>query len=272
MKIALENFYGKLKMVYESADLEIPRLEIHIDKDENVCLTDLWRLAGGDIDKRPNDWLNLDNTISFIEGVASVLNTALDGIIKSKRGKGGGTFAHKQVALSYAKYLSPELHVLVNEVFFERLEEQNNPEAAVDRAVKDWKKQGRTDDWINTRLRSKAQRSEFTSILSQHRVINNGTHDNGFRRCTNAIYSPLFGGDAQSIKQKKNLPNKANIRDNLGATELAALMLAEALSAENIKIKKAFGNDECESECRSASVNVAKAVTNTRSTQPRKIG
>jgi hypothetical protein len=272
IKLAIDELNNRLRAINGSDNLDFPRLEITVDRDDNVSLTDLWRLSGGDIDKRPNDWLNLDSAQAFIAGVASVLNTAQDGIIKSKRGKGGGTYAHKQVALAYAKYLSPQFHVLVNDVFFERLEERRNPEAAVDRAIQDWQKQGKDATWISTRLRSKAQRNDFTATLSKHGVMNNGKEDNGFSKCTNAIYTPLLGGNAKSLKKVKNLPARANIRDSLGSTELAALMLAEALSSENIREKMAQGNDECEFECRIASTNVANAVANSRNTQPRSIG
>jgi KilA-N domain len=45
------------------------------------------------------------------------LNVTKHHIIKTARGKGGGTYAHKNVALAYAKYLSPELHMQVNDVY-----------------------------------------------------------------------------------------------------------------------------------------------------------
>lgn len=45
------------------------------------------------------------------------------GVLKSKRGKTGGrTCGHKQIDLSYAKWLDPKLHVLVNSDFFDRIE------------------------------------------------------------------------------------------------------------------------------------------------------
>jgi hypothetical protein len=43
-------------------------------------------------------------------------------VIAAKRGKGGGTFAHWQIGLAYAKYLSPEFHMWCNEVVRERME------------------------------------------------------------------------------------------------------------------------------------------------------
>lgn len=272
MKIALENFYGKLKMVDESANLDFPCLEITVDKDDNISLTDLWKVGGSTPNKEVKDWLRLSSTDAFINAATRLLKVEKSHLIKVKRGKGGGTFADKQIALEYAQYLDPDLAILVNQVYFERVEEQHNPETAIDRAIKDWKRQGKDDVWISTRLRSKAQRNEFTATLSQHGVRNNGTQDNGFSRCTNAIYIPLLGGDAKSIKQRQRLPAKASVRDNLSGVELASVMLSEALSSENIKAKNLHGNDECEHECKTTSTNVTGAVMASRNTQPRIIG
>ena len=38
-------------------------------------------------------------------------------LLSKTYGRNGETFAHWQIALAYAKYLSPELHMAVNEVF-----------------------------------------------------------------------------------------------------------------------------------------------------------
>ncbi len=65
-----------------------------------------------------------------------ILNAAQNGIIKSKRGKGGGTYGIRQVALEYAKYLDADLAVIVNEVFFQRIEEEKNPDLIGQRYIK----------------------------------------------------------------------------------------------------------------------------------------
>ena len=39
-----------------------------------------------------------------------------DGLVATARGNGGGTWAHWQLALAYAKYLSPEFHTWCNDV------------------------------------------------------------------------------------------------------------------------------------------------------------
>lgn len=92
------------------------------DRDEMLSLTDMWKAAGKNPEKRPDDWKKDASNRAFLGHVASIVNTPVEGIWASKRGNGGGTFAHWQVALAYAKYLSPEFHMWCNEVVRERME------------------------------------------------------------------------------------------------------------------------------------------------------
>jgi hypothetical protein len=91
-------------------------------------LTDMWQAAGRPEHRRPTNWLILEETRRFRtharthwtereEPVAD--NAILDGIIRidrdgfvaTLRGRRGGTWAHWQLALSYARYLSPPFHL-----------------------------------------------------------------------------------------------------------------------------------------------------------------
>lgn len=195
-----------------------------------ISLTDLWKEAGSVNKKDPNTWINRESTIELIDTISTFLNTPKMGVLKSKRGKtGGGTWAHKNLALAYAKYLDPKLHVLVNEVFFERIEEEKNPDLIIDRAIATYERKGKDRKWIATRMDSKIKRNHFTSCLAEH-----GVTKDGYRNCTNAVYNNLFGGTAAVVREKKGLDLKANVRDNCSIVELAAISLSEALSMEDI--------------------------------------
>jgi len=234
--------------------------KIHHEGDM-ISLTDLWREAGSHKDKTPNDWANIASNQQLIDTVANMLNTAHNGIIKSKRGKGGGTWAHKQIALAYAKYLDPKLHVLVNEVFFQRLEEEKNPDLIIDRAIATYKRKGKTDKWIGQRLKSKGTRNEFTSCLAAH-----GVERDGFKNCTNAIYRPLYGGTTAVVRAKKHLDEKENIRDNMNLEELCAVEFAEMLSRNKINANNLNGNAQCELACTHSSNQVANLIIQSRKT------
>ncbi|MFP5078623.1 KilA-N domain-containing protein [Rhizobium sp. YIM 134829] len=82
------------------------------DKGEMLSLTDMWKAAGGDDMKRPARWLESKPVQEFVEVVAG--NVGISDIIRSGRGRNGATFAHWQVGLAYAKYLSPDFHMWCN--------------------------------------------------------------------------------------------------------------------------------------------------------------
>lgn len=232
-------------------------VEISSDREDRVSLTDLFKSSGKDRNYNPNEWLRQETTQAFIDAVCQIHNTGIDRIIKTKKGKGGGTYADKQVALAYAKYLSPELHVIVNQTFFERLEEQKNPQLAVDRAVMTWQKQGKSEEWIKQRLNSKGTRLMFTGALKEA-----GVTSEGYGKCTNAIYEPLLHGSADKLREQKHLPEKANVRESMTYLELKTVELAEFLAMENIKKHNVKGNRGCENECRRSSEIITSAVNN----------
>lgn len=84
------------------------------DKSEKLSLTDMWKAAGSDAQKTPAKWQGLPSSRDFIEHVSLIVGKS--DIIKATRGKGGSTWAHWQIALAYAKYLSPEFHMWCNQV------------------------------------------------------------------------------------------------------------------------------------------------------------
>lgn len=233
-------------------------MNIHSDG-EMISLTDLWKEAGSPKGKNPNDWTRQDSSQQLIETASGVLNTVQNRIIKSKKGKGGGTFAHKQIALAYAKYLDPKLHILVNQVFFERIEEEKNPDKIAERYTKTYQKLGKSDKWINERFKGISTRNAFTKTLAAHKV-----EQEGFRNCTNNIYTPLFGGSTNVVREKKGIDKSQSIRDNLSAVELAAVGLAELLAMENIEKNNVIGSAKCEVVCFNSSKAVANAVIQSR--------
>lgn len=222
---------------------------------EFYSLNDLWTIAGSPEAKRPNDWQNTQQGNDFIKSACKILNATKNGIIKTKRGKGGGTYGIKQIALEYAQYLDADLAVIVNEVFFQRLEEEKNPDLIGQRYINAYKKKGKDNKWIAQRLKSIDTRNSFTSTLAAH-----GVSGEGFRNCTNAIYEPLWGGTTAVIREKKGLTSKDSIRDNCSRVELAAIDLSEALASDEIENNDIRGNAKCEMASRRASRVIANAL------------
>lgn len=100
--------------------LEYNGAAIRID-DDKLNLTDMWRAAGSPENREPYNWARKEGT-AFIDAVAMNLNLPDSQVLTSTRGKNGGTTAHWQIGLAYAKYLSPEFHMWCNTVVRERME------------------------------------------------------------------------------------------------------------------------------------------------------
>jgi hypothetical protein len=201
--------------------------------------------------------LELDQSATFIFALEKKLNVHLTDILKTARGRGGGTWGHWQIALAYAKYLDPDLHIQVNEWARRYVEEEIDPEKGVDRSIKNWKRQGKSDQWIQTRLENKQVRQQLTSTLQKHGV----SQPYQYANCTNAINKQVLGGTAQQIKEKKGLAKRAILRDHLSRVEVAALGLAEALAEEDIQENQRYGFQQCLHSCDNAGGKVKRALS-----------
>lgn len=230
------------------------------DKDGMSSLNGLWEYAGRPEYKDPRRWTETEQAKAHIESTCKIFNAAKNDIIKTKKGKGGGTRGVPQIVLEYAKYLDSDLAVFVNEVFFQRVREEKNPDLIGDRYIESYRKQGKSDQWIKARLDGKIARKAFTNHLSAHGV-KTGT---GFSNCTNAIYRPLYGGGADLVREKKGLVKADSIRDNMTSLELAATRFSEELAMDNIDRKNIHGEKSCEIECENSSKVIARAIVESR--------
>lgn len=91
------------------------------DKGEMLSLTDMWKASGSDESRKPSEWLRQEATKRFIDFLGdSVAIPEVGknhfGLVNVTRGgvSRGETFAHWQIGMAYAKYLSPEFHMWCN--------------------------------------------------------------------------------------------------------------------------------------------------------------
>jgi hypothetical protein len=228
---------------------------LDIAEGKMVNLNRIFAISGASKGKEPKEWVKLDSTKNLIKSI----NGGKSPVLKTKRGVGGGTWAHWQLALSYAQYLSTDLHVVVNQVFKERLEEAIDPELGItrsrDRAVEKWRREGKDEAHIQARLKSIEVRNEHTSVLKHH-----GVTGYGFGNCTNNIYQPILGGKASDIRKQRGLSSNANLRDNMTSVELVGIMFAETLASDKINRENRQGNNSCASACLGAGMNVKSII------------
>lgn len=118
----------------------------------------------------------------------------------------------------------------------ERLDEMQDPELTIDRAMMEYKALGYSDNWINQRLKSIEIRKELTD--EWHR---NGMQEGvQFAALTDIIYQTWSGKSAREYKRFKGL-KKENLRDNMTNTELILNMLAETATTDLSKERSPEG-------------------------------
>ena len=105
----------------------------------------------------------------------------------------------------------------------ERLDEMQDPELSIDRALEQYLRLGYSENWINQRLKSIEVRKELTDEWKR-RGLQEGQQ---FATLTDIITKAWSGKTTKEYKILKGL-KKENLRDNMTNTELILNMLAEA--------------------------------------------
>ena len=113
---------------------------------------------------------------------------------------------------------------------YERIEEIQDPEKSIDRAMENYLKLGYSKNWINQRLKSIEIRKELTDEW-ENRGVKKGQE---FATLTDIITKAWSDKTTKEYKNLKGL-KKENLRDNMTNTELILNMLAEA-STKDISV------------------------------------
>ena len=124
-------------------------------------------------------------------------------------------------------------------VGYERIKEAEDPEAGIARARSAWKKQGRSDDWINQRMLSIRVRNSLTDFWDDH-GIKEGAE---FARLTGITHKEWTGLSVRQHKDLKNLKSQ-NLRDHMSDAELVLTMLAEISTKQIAEKMEATGFDK----------------------------
>ena len=109
----------------------------------------------------------------------------------------------------------------------ERLDQLQDPELSIEQAMRDYKRLGYSDSWINQRLKSIEIRKDLTDEWKK-RGLQEGVQ---FASLTDIIYKTWSEKTAKEYKQFKGL-KKENLRNNMTNKELVINMLAELSTKE----------------------------------------
>lgn len=129
--------------------------------------------------------------------------------------------------------------LLMAQIANERIDELQDPELTIDRAMWEYKRLGYSDTWINQRLKSIEVRKQLTDEWKRC-GMEEGIQ---FASLTDIITHSWSGRTTKEYKNLKGL-KKENLRDNMTNTELILNMLAEAATTDLSKEKSPEGFKE----------------------------
>lgn len=118
-------------------------------------------------------------------------------------------------------------------VGYERVEEVEDPEKAIQRALAMYLKKGYSKNWVDLRLKSIEIRKDLTNEWQERGVLSNKE----FAILTDDITFAWAGLKIKDYKKVKDL-KKENLRDNMSNLELVLNMLAETSTTEISKVKQ----------------------------------
>lgn len=145
----------------------------------------------------------------------------------------------------------------------QRLDEEIDPQIAIDRAIESYRKKGYSEAWISQRLRGIDIRKEMTNEWKRAGV----TEPRQYASLTNILTAAWSDKTVQEYKKLKGL-KKENLRDNMTNTELVLNALAEISTTE---ISKAT-NPQGLSEATDATIQGGNIAKNARESLEKQIG
>jgi hypothetical protein len=228
----------KATLLYQDGKV---RFEISLNG-ELVNLTDMWKAAGSDSNRKPVIWFRHEGTQDFVVALEKELKVTVNHLLKTKTGRDGGTFSHWQIAVEYARYLSPKLAVWANEELRHHFQAEQNPEWAYGKyglkSAQEMEKAGCSPGEILQRLQGITVTKLFQSSLGKHGCCQPWHWGTIIRDMTRII----TGETPQQIKDRTG---SSRTRDVVTSINRMALLHAEAKLTEVLDKKGITNYDDC---------------------------
>ena len=249
-----------------------------------ICLTDMVRGMEGDARDYIRNWMRTGATLEFLGVWEKVHNPDFNVVeyhhiksefvsntflmstkkwigrtgaigLKAKAGRYGGTYAHSDIAIQFATWLSPEFYVYMTKEF-QRLKQKEAEEAQA------------TLDWSIKRILSKVNYKILTNAIKENlvpsRIKNAKKEGIVYASEADLINVALFGMTAQ--EWKRCYPEiKGNMRDDATAEQLLVLANLENLNADYIRDK--MPQDERLERLNEAAIHQMKILSQTTALQ-----
>lgn len=239
---------GFLELRPGIADGELELVPFKKDAIRRVCRNDEWWYSIVDVigaltgsDRASKYWTDLKTKMTDKEGFFELS----DEIGKLPMPGADGRSRPSDVATAETIFRiiqsinSPKVEPLkrwLARVGYERIQEAQDPEILIKRAILHYQVQGRSDDWIEKRIRSIVARKELTAEW-QRRGVAEGVE---YAMLTNIISERTFGMHTERHKRLKGLKSQ-NLRDHMTDMELILTMLAETSTKEIAQQRDAQG-------------------------------
>ncbi|WP_426839510.1 KilA-N domain-containing protein [Glaesserella parasuis] len=196
--------------------------------EDYISLTDMCK-AFGDGDQLIKNWLQNKNTIEFLQVWEEINNPNFNlvelhqiknniGLIAKTGRYGSGTYAHKDIALEFGSWLSPEFKLyLIKE--FQRLKQKEAQENKT--------------EWNVKRILSKANYRIHTDAIQAHlipRLLNSTQPIFVYSAEADILNQAMFGLTAKQWREQ-NPTLKGNIRDYASVEQLTVLAALESQNA-----------------------------------------
>lgn len=246
-----------------------PDVRVAEDLNGNICISDLFVMAGRPRNRRPNDW----RRGARAQALDKALRQRITGDSRNQEkkdalsmyytvGKGGGskTFTHPVLALDYAEFVDPKLGVVVRQTFLRY--KSNDVTLAVE---------------IMTALSEQAEydelRVELRALVKKHNRESAGVAQEAgvkdFAAYNGAGLRGLYGGlNKAQVLAKKNLSPDDHHLEFAGHEELAANYFKATQAIAKLKREKIMGQGAAEQAHEAVGIAVRNTIKGLGGTMP----
>lgn len=220
---------------------------IHIAEEMN--LTEMWRASKKSVSHNPNNWMRKEGS----EFIKTMHSNATDSriSIRTKRGQGGGTFAHWQIGMEYARYLSPELAAICNQIVKDYVNADPNIAVSV---VARTSKAGvaqiaavaidHTNDPVALEIIKNRAESKVINLQLNGEMARRGGESKTMAIIAAENCLAVTNMFPRDIKKAHHRPNRSSARDLLVPLDLKIVSGLEALQIKKLMDSDADGHFE----------------------------
>jgi len=241
------------------------------DEYGNVCLNDLWALAGEPANKRARDWFASKRVVAVKEildkriAENSLNSFGPDAVPPPThqvigKGRPARTYAHAVLALDYAAYLDPRFAIEVNEVFLRYKAKDLTLALEILEGISE------QTEYDSTRVHLRTLLKEHNKLSARAAKV---AEVKDFAAYNGAGLSGLYGGKTKAeVLRHKKLPSDAHHLDHANHEELAANYFKATQAEAKLKRDGIKGQAAANEAHRQVGISVRETIKGLGGTMP----